>query len=367
VAFITGHEDPTKPGSNIAWDKLATGAGTIVIYMGIKNLPIITRNLIKYGRDPKTPVAVVRWASTPEQRSVVGTLETISDIVINANIKPPSLIVVGEVVTLRDKIDWFEKRPLFGKRVMITRTREQASELVSLMEEAGANCMEFATISIVQPDSHTVIDQALNDIGHYDWLLFTSLNAVKYFFARLFGKNMDARDLKGLKIGVVGKATADALAAYCLKADLIPEKFTGEGLAASLLEQGVQGKKILLPRAQDAGEVLVDNLTAGGANVTVAPVYKNIRPANQQMALRLEFEEKNIDMVTFTSSSTVTNFLKMLGAENQEELDRLLDGVLLVAIGPITANTARNNGLTIHIQPEKHTIPEMVSSIIAHG
>jgi uroporphyrinogen III methyltransferase/synthase len=367
VAFITGHEDPTKPGSNVAWDKLATGAGTIVIYMGIKNLPIITKNLIKYGRDPKTPVAVVRWASTPEQRSVVGTLETISDIVINAKIKPPSLIVVGEVVNLRDKIDWFEKRALFGKRILITRTRDQASELVSLLEEAGANCLEFATISIVQPDSHTIIDQALTDIGRHDWLLFTSLNAVKYFFARLFEKNMDARDLQGLKIGVVGKATADALATYCLKADLIPEQFTGEGLAASLLEQGVQGKKILLPRAQDAREVLVDRLTAGGAEVTVAPVYKNIRPTDQTTALRREFEEKNIDMVTFTSSSTVTNFLKMLGAENQEELDRLLDGVLIAAIGPITANTARKNGLTIHIQPEKHTIPEMVTSIIAHG
>ena len=366
VAFITGHEDPTKPGSNIAWDKLATGAGTIIIYMGIKNLPIITENLIKYGRDPQTPVAVVRWASTPEQRSVVGTLETISDIVRNANIRPPSLIIVGEVVSLRDKIDWFEKRPLFGKRVLITRTREQASELVSLLEEAGANCLEIATISIGQPDSHTAIDQALAELGRYDWLLFTSLNAVKFFFARLFVKNMDSRDLKGVKIGVVGKATAEALTTYGLRADLVPEKFTGEGLAASMLALGVQAKKILIPRAQEAREILVERLKAGGAEVTVAPVYKNIRPANQQTALRQEFEEKNIDLVTFTSSSTVTNFLEMLGPPNQEELDRLLAGVLIVAIGPITADTARKRGLNVDIQPEKFTIPEMVKSIVMY-
>jgi uroporphyrinogen III methyltransferase/synthase len=366
VAFITGHEDPTKPNSNIAWDKLATGAGTIVIYMGIKNLPIITANLIKYGRDPKTPVAVVRWASTPEQRSVVGTLETISDIVRAADIRPPSLIVIGEVVTLRDKIDWFEKRPLFGKRVLITRTREQASELVSLLEEAGANCLEFATISIGPPDSHTAIDQALSALGRYDWLLFTSLNAVKFFFTRLFAKNMDSRDLRGVKIGVVGKATAEALTAYGLRTDLVPEKFTGEGLAASMLASGVQAKKILIPRAQEAREILVERLKAGGAEVTVAPVYKNMRPANQQSALRQEFEEKNIDLVTFTSSSTVTNFLEMLDPANQEELDRLLAGVLIVAIGPITADTARKRGLTVHIQPEKYTIPEMVKSIVLY-
>jgi uroporphyrinogen III methyltransferase/synthase len=363
VAFITGHEDPTKPGSNIAWDKLATGAGTIVIYMGIKNLPIITKNLIRHGRDPKTPVAVVRWASTPEQRSVVGTLDNIADIVKAAGIRPPSLIIIGDVVKLRDKIDWFEKRPLFGKRVLVTRTREQASELVSLLEEAGAECFEFATITIEEPDSLDIIDQALGKMQSYDWLLFTSINAVTFFFKRLFAKNMDARNLLGPKIAVVGKATADEVKKYCLKVDLIPEKFTGEGLSEALINQGVQGKKVLLPRAQKARDILPKSLGEAGAEVTVAPVYQNVAPTSKQMALRQEFEEKHINLVTFTSSSTVTNFLIMLGAKDQEELALLLDGVLIAAIGPITAETAKQEGLPVHIQPSEYTIPAMVRSI----
>jgi uroporphyrinogen III methyltransferase/synthase len=366
VAFITGHEDPSKNKSNVAWDKLATGAGTIIIFMGIKNLPVITGNLIKYGRSPQTPVAVVRWASTPEQRSVVGTLETISDIVQAEDIRPPSLIVVGEVVNLKSKIDWFEKRPLFGKRVLVTRTREQASELVSLLEEAGADCFEYATITIGPPDSYENIDRALTELGEYDWLLFTSINAVKFFFARLFARNMDARDLRGPKIGVVGKATAEFLAGYSLRADLLPEKFTAEGLSESLVALGVSGKKILIPRAQKAREILPASLQESGAQVTIAPVYKNIRPAGRQAELRREFEEKNIDVVTFTSSSTVTNFLLMLGAEDQQELERLLSGVLIAVIGPITAETARQSGLPVHIQPDEYTIPAMVKSIVAY-
>jgi uroporphyrinogen III methyltransferase/synthase len=293
-------------------------------------------------------------------------LETISGIVLEADIRPPSLIIVGEVVKLREKIDWFEKRPLFGKRVLVTRTREQASELLSLLEEAGADCLEFATITIGPPDSFDGIDQALAKLGEYDWLLFTSINAVKFFFNRLSEKNMDARDLRGPKIGVVGKATAEALAGYCLRADLLPEKFTGEGLAESLIALGVGSKKILIPRAQKAGDILPASLKEAGAEVTIASVYKNRKPTGQQMALRQEFEAGNIDLVTFTSSSTVTNFLQMLGAGDRHEQDRLLHGVFMVAIGPITAETARNSGLTVHIQPEEYTIPAMVKSIVAY-
>jgi len=364
VAFITGHEDPTKPDSKIDWSKLATGAGTIIVFMGIKNLSIIIDNLIKHGRDPKTPVAVVRWASTPEQRSVVGSLETITDIVRNAGIKPPSLIVVGEVVKLRHKIDWFEKRPLFSKNVLVTRTREQASELVALLEEAGANCLEYATITIEPPESYEVVDRELTRIGQYDWLLFTSINAVKYFFARLFAKRMDARDLKGPKIGVVGKATAEALTSYGVRPDLLPEKFTGEGLAESLIATGVNNRKILIPRALAAREVLPDSLRSAGASVTLAPVYRNVQPAGQKETLRNKFVEKKIDLVTFTSSSTVTNFLNMLDAKDQKELEQLMAGVLVAAIGPITAETAKKGGLLVHIQPKTHTIPEMVNSIV---
>ncbi len=366
VAFVTGHEDPTKANSNIAWDKLATGVGTLVFYMGIKNLPSITEKLIQHGRDPQTKVAVVRWASTPIQRSVVGTLETIAEIVKQEDIKPPALVVVGEVVNLRDKINWFEKRPLFGKRVLVTRTREQASELVAGLEDKGADCVEFATIAIEKPDSWEALDRELKQIDSYHWLLFTSINAIKYFFNRLFEVGMDARDLKGPRIGVVGTTTAEILASYGITADLVPEEFTGEGLAESLLAQGVKGQKILIPRALKAREVLPETLREAGAEVNVVPVYQNIRPEGQTELLRKEFEEKGIDVVTFTSSSTVTNFLHMLNAKDQDELARLLEGVKIAVIGPITAKTARKNGLEVHIQPEVYTIPALIDSIMEY-
>jgi len=364
VAFLTGHEDPTKETSNVNWEKLATAVGTLVIYMGIKNLPIIVENLIKYGRDPKTPVAVVRWASTPEQRSVVGTLETITQVVSDAEIKPPSLIIVGEVVKLRDTIDWYEKRPLFTRRIMVTRTREQASDLVAGLEEHGANCLEYSTINIRPVESYEVLDEELERLKEYHWILFTSLNGVKYFFERLYSKGMDARDLNGPDIAAVGKSTADLLLKYGVNADLIPSTFTGEGLAESLLDQGVEGRNILIPRALHGREILPETLRGAGAQVTVAPVYQNCKVEGDRDTLRTEFEEGNVDMITFTSSSTVRNFLAMIDAESQEELQSLLADVKIAAIGPITAKTVTDNGLGVDVQPEEYTISDMVDSVV---
>ena len=364
VAFITGHEDPAKKESNIRWDKLATGAGTIVIFMGIKNLPIITGKLMEHGRDPKTPVAVVRWASTPEQRSVEGTLDTITDIVREEGIKPPALIVVGEVVKLRKTIDWFEKRPLFGRRIIVTRTREQASELVALLEEQGADCLEYSTINIEPMGDNTELDGEIKDIGAFDWLLFTSLNAVTYFFKRVRELGLDSRSLSGPRIAVVGRATGDELLKYGIRADLLPEKFTGEGLGEALLAQGVVGRRILLPRALAARDVLPDMLTRGGAEVRIVPVYRNVPVKGRKEQLREELEEKKIDMVTFTSSSTVINFLTMVDAGSEEELHRLLNGVDIATIGPITSKTVEENGLRVAVQPDRYTIPDMVRAIV---
>jgi len=361
VAFITGHEDPTKEVSNIAWDKIATGIGTLVFYMGIKNLPFITENLIKHGRSPETPVVVVRWASTPEQRSVVGTLSDIAEVVKREKIKPPALIVVGEVVNLRDTINWFEKRPLFGKRILVTRTRDQASELVHLLEDQGAACLEGATIALAEPESWDALDGELKRLGEYQWLVFTSINAIRFFFARMFALGLDSRVLAGPKIAVVGKATAEALKGYGLKADLIPEEFTGEGLAAAMVGKGVQGAKVLLPRAEKAREILPEILGENGAKVKVIPVYRNVRPDDYEL-VRDELAQGAIDMVTFTSSSTVTNFLEMLGPERET----LLAGVKVAVIGPITAKTAQKAGLTIAVQPETYTIPALVENIVAH-
>lgn len=364
VAFLTGHEDPTKERSNIDWAKLATGAGTLVVYMGIKNLPVIVKNLLKHGRDPKTPVAVVRWASTPEQRTVIGTLETIADVVVEAGIKPPSLIIVGEVVGLKEVIDWYEKRPLFGRKIVVTRTREQASELVASLEENGANCAEYSTINIQPVDSYRVLDVELERLNEYHWILFTSLNGVKYFFERLHALGMDARDLKGPDIAVVGKSTADYLLEFGVHADLIPSVFTGEGLAESLLDQGVEGRNILIPRAVQGREILPETLRGAGAQVTIAPVYQNVPPEGRGEALRGELEEGAVDMITFTSSSTVRNFLTMVDAEDAQELKSLLEGVKIAAIGPITAKTVTDNGLQVDLQPEEYTIDAMVDEIV---
>jgi uroporphyrinogen III methyltransferase/synthase len=366
VAFVTGHEAPGKKESNIAWDKLATGAGTIVVYMGIKNLPIITRKLMDNGRAPDTPVAVVRWASTPRQHSVVGTLETITGVVQEAGIKPPALVIVGEVVKLRKSIDWFEKRPLFGTRMVVTRTRAQASELVARLEENGAACLEYSTIHIEPVDDYRLLDQALENIDNYDWILFTSLNSITYFFKRLNATGRDSRVLASCCIGAVGRATAEELHKHGLRADLIPKDFTGEGLARALIEQGVQKKNILLPRALKAMQTLPEMLEDAGAEVTVAPVYQNVPPQGRKDELRDQLQEGDIDLVTFTSSSTVTNFLTMVDARDEQELHNLLSGVKIAAIGPITAETVRKNGLEVDIQPDRYTISDMVDAIVDH-
>ncbi|MFP3982420.1 MAG: uroporphyrinogen-III C-methyltransferase [Desulfurivibrionaceae bacterium] len=366
VAYITGHENPDKDKSRIDWARISTGIGTLVFYMGIKNLASITANLIKHGRAPETPVAVVRWASTPHQRSVVGTLADIADIVIEEGIKPPALTIVGDVVNLRHKINWYEIRPLFNRKIVVTRTRDKASELVALLEEQGANCLEFATIAIEPPDSWDEADKALAGLDKYQWVLFTSLNAVDYFFKRLYDKGLDCRALKGCRVAAVGRVTADRLKEYGLVCDLLPEKYTGEGLAAVLEKEGVKGDNILLPRAVKAREVLPDRLRLAGAAVTIVPVYQNVIPEGRNEFMKNKLLEKDIDMVTFTSSSTVTNFINILGINDTGELQRLMEGVKIAAIGPITAETVREMGLKVDVQPEKHTIPDMVRSIVSY-
>ena len=371
VAFVTGHEDPTKPDTNIAWDKLATGVGTIVVYMGIKNLKSITEKIIKCGRDPHTPVAVVRWASTSEQRTVVGNLENIDGIVKKHNIKPPSLVVIGEVVKLRDAINWYEKRPLFSKRIVVTRTRDQASELVTLLENYGAECLEYPTISLEPATSYDILDRALAELETYNWLLFTSINAVEYFFRRLFELDKDVRDIKGPKIAAVGRVTAEALISRGIRADLLPEEFTGDGLAEILIKTNVKGMRVLIPRALKARETLPEALSSAGADVTVAPVYQNVLPSSSsgeqlKEELQAALQNKSIDMVTFTSSSTVKNFVRLLDISTPGEMQKLMSGVAVATIGPITAKTAEQFGMHVDVQPAEYTIPDLVDSIVKY-
>ncbi len=363
VAFVTGHEDPEKKFSTINWDKLAAGAGTLVIYMGIKNLPDIAGKLMAAGRAPETPVAVVRWASTPRQQSLVGTLATISTLVREQGIKPPALIVVGEVVQLRHRINWFERRPLFGRRIVVTRTRAQASELVSRLEDLGADCLECPTIDIQALDDYAPLDGALQKLAGYDWLLFTSPNAVSFFFDRLRAAGLDGRALAASRIAAVGKATARKLECCGIVADLLPEQFTGEALAEALLARGVAGLHFLLPQAREAGSVLPEKLRAAGAHVDCVPVYRNVPAASSGEELRKELRAGTVDMLTFTSSSTVRNCFALLACPDAEALRQLLGETRIAAIGPVTAATLQEYGMTAHIQPQEHTITALVEAI----
>ena len=367
VAFITGHEDPDKPLSNIDWNKLATGAGTLVIYMGIKNLPDIAQKLMAAGRRPETPAAVVRWASMPQQESVIGTLADIGDRVRAAAIKPPALVIVGEVVQARGCINWFEKRPLFGRRIVVTRTREQASALVSQLENLGADCLECPTIEVRELADYSQLDAALERLADFDWLLFTSPNTVQHFFRRLQQGGQDSRALYGLRIAAVGSSTAEALRPFGLRADFLPEKYTGEALAEALIASGfAQGQRFLLPQAAQAGKILPDKLRAAGATVMVVPAYETVPATEAGAELQAALDAGAVDCITFTSSSTVRNCFALLACENEAALRQALARVRLAAIGPVTAKTIAEYGLPVAIMPERHTIADLVSALLHH-
>ena len=363
VAFITGHEEPGKKESDIAWEKLSTGAGTLVFLMGAGNLPLIAERLMHYGRPPDTPAAVIRRGTVAEQRTVAGTLKNIAELIREKDIKPPAIIIIGDVVNLRTELDWFEKRPLFGKRIVVTRAREQASAFLKKLTGLGAECIEFPTIKIVPPRTWDMLDKSIKSINSYDWLLFTSVNGVKYFFNRLDTLGKDVRDLHGLKIGAIGPKTAGELQNFGIKPELMPDEYRAEAVVASFEKYGVRGAKILVPRAAVAREILPDELKKIGAEVDVAPAYETVIPDDNSGWIREMLEKGNIDMVTFTSSSTVNNFVEALKADNLE-LQKSMENVVVACIGPITADTARKNGLNADLVPSDYTIEGLTGEII---
>jgi uroporphyrinogen III methyltransferase/synthase len=363
VAFVTGHEDPSKPESKVHWEKIATGIGTLVFFMGMKNLRNIVGNLVANGRSSTTPVAVIQWGTRTDQRVVTGTLEDIESAVNAAKIGPPAIIVVGEVVNLRRKLNWYETKPLFGKRVVVTRSRDQASVFAELLINAGATAIEFPTIDVVPPSNWSELDHALSTIETYDWIIFTSANAIRFFMERLRDLNKDLRILKGVNLCVVGPKTGEALESFGLKADLMPAEFKAEGVVAALGGVKVKGRKFLIPRAKVAREVIPDKLKEQGALVTVATAYENVRPqADLERVIKL-FEEKKISAVTFTSSSTVHNFVEILG---QKEYKNFMKGVTVACIGPVTAKTAEEYGMKTDIMPREYTIPALVNEIVEY-
>lgn len=360
VTFVTGHEDPEKPESSIAWERLTPGKGTLVFLMGWKNLPTITEKLISNGWPASTPAALVRWGTMTKQKSVTGTLGNIASLAKEREMLPPVITVVGDVVTLKEKLNWFESKPLFGKRVLVTRALEQAGDFAKVLERHGAEPISFPTIKTVAPPSWKSLDSAIKKLSSYDWAIFTSVNGVKYFFERLYKLDKDIRELKGVKICAIGPMTEKAIRNLGIKVDLTPKEYRAEAVLDALGKRRIKGKKFLLARAMEAREIIPTEIKKLGGRIDVAPAYKTIRPKKEADVLRKLLTEGRVDIVTFTSSSTVTNFAAMFG---KKELPGLLKGVKVACIGPITADTAKEYGLKVDIMPKDYTIPALTAAM----
>jgi uroporphyrinogen III methyltransferase/synthase len=368
VAIVTGHEYPNKTYSKLDWENLAKATGTMIFLMGVANLEQISRELIRCGKPPEMPVALVRWGTWTEQATLTGTLEDISEKVKQANFESPAVIIVGEVVKLREKLAWLEKKPLFGRRVLVTRARSQASELVDLIDEMGGEPVEFPVIRLQAPSRPEAI-QALNEamelgrLQNYDWAVFTSVNGVEYFFHKLRELGRDIRSLSKARIAAVGPKTAEALQARGLVAELLPAKFQGEGLLETIEPQLKAGQKVLLPTADIAREYLPKRLAELGLDVTQVDVYENVLEVKDGEGIVEMLRNHAIHIVTFTSSSTVTNLieaLRQLGVDNPVSM---LQGMEIACIGPKTADTLQTLGLPITYMAEEATIAALAASM----
>lgn len=365
-AVVTGHEDPTKNSSQMNWEKLATATDTIIFLMGMSNLKSIAENLIRYGRSETTPVAIVRWGTHPEQETLITNLKNAFDDAQAKKILPPAVIVVGEVVRLREKLSWFETKPLFGKKILITRTRKQSSELLEQFANLGASCLEFPTIKIQPPqDNFEKIDQAIQNLKNYDYVLFTSQNAAENFFERLHANKKDARALANAKIISVGKGTEKIVNRYGIFSDALPETAQAEGLIKFFEQENLSNQtKILFPRAKEAREILPETLRKKyGVQIDVAPVYETVPTfeenshAPEVEELREELSSGKISCAVFASSSSVKNLVKTLGSE------KFLQQTKIFAIGAITAKTCEDLNLKISGIASEPTIPALVDIV----
>jgi uroporphyrinogen III methyltransferase/synthase len=385
-AVIPGYEDTTKEESAIDWAKLATGVGTLVFLMAVKNIGVLTAKLIEHGRKPDTPVAVIRWGTRPDQRTLVSTLGDIAELVRERDIRPPAVMVVGDVVNLRKELSWYEEKPMFGHRILVTR--EQTGGFDPL-EELGAEVIQFPTVEVVPPPSWDELDACIDRIHAYDWLIFTSANGVKYFFRRLFENRVDIRELKGLKICAIGAKTAAEIGKFGLKVDLVPGEFRAEGLIEAFVKEaknqgsgvggqgsGVGGKeeiplpltphtlllkglRFLLPRAEVAREIFPEKVRQLGGEIDVPATYRAVLPELHGKRLRRFLKEGRITVATFTSAATFDNFREIMG----DESDELLRRVAIAVIGPVTEKAVRKAGLDVAIMPREATIEAMVEAI----
>ena len=345
VAFVTGHEDPSKEESAIDWHALAAFPGTLVFYMGVRRLPEIAARLIEAGRPADEPAAVVERGTLPGQRTVTATLSEIAEAA--AGMRPPAVTLVGPVARLRDGLAWIERRPLHGRRVVVTRARPQASGLAATLRGLGADVIEAPAIRIEPRPVEA-------DLTGYELVCFTSPNGVSLFFAALGERGADTRSLAGAQVAAIGPGTARELAAHGVRADFVPERSVAETLLEELARFDVAGKRVLIPRAAEARDVLPDGLRERGADVDVVPLYDTVgEPLDAAVVDALE----DADYLTFTSSSTVTRFLDAAGKG-------VPNGARVVSIGPVTSATAREHGLEVHVEAERHDIDGLVEALV---
>ena len=359
---ITGHEDPDKAETAIDWERIAREPGTKVVLMGVERIGKITAALKENGLAGDTPVAMVRWGTTGRQQTISGTLDTIADVVAETGFKAPAVTIIGGVSRLRDSLNWFEKRPLFGQRVVVTRTRKQASKLTVALKDYGAEVMEIPTIKIVPPTDKEPIVESITGIGSYDWIIFTSPNGVTHFFDYFFKAYKDVRDLGNLRLAAVGPATAKKLKDFHLTIDLMPEVYTAEATAQALLDyQNVENISVMLARAEEANSELPKLLEDQGAIVDDIAFYKTVPETEDRNGAAESFEEDGADWITFASSSAVKNFDARFGLAKRFEDD---PGLKLASIGPETTKALRELGLNPTVEASEHTIAGLARALL---
>jgi uroporphyrinogen III methyltransferase/synthase len=356
VTFFTGHEDPAKSGSAVNYANLARLGGTQVMLMGVDRIETITREMVANGARPDLPVALIRWATTGRQQTVTGTLENIAARVTESGFEPPAVAVFGDVVSLRDHLQWFEKRPLFGKRIVVTRSRKQASELSDQLRVLGADVIELSTIRFEPPTDLREFAELVQDAHGYDWIVFTSPNGVEAFFEMFYRLYDDAREIGGARIATIGPATAQRVRDFHLHVDLQPEEFVAESLVRALQEQGtIDNMRILIARAEKARDVLPRRLAELGAIVDEGFAYRTVPETGDRTNAQARILEQGADLITFTSSSTVDNFVALGMAWPP--------GMQVASIGPITSKTARDHGLKVDVEARQHDLPGLVDAI----
>ncbi|MFW6270607.1 MAG: uroporphyrinogen-III C-methyltransferase [Bacillota bacterium] len=333
--------------------------GTLIIVMGLKNLGEIAKNLCEKGLSSQKPVAVIRYGTTADQKVVTGNLSSIEDKVKSQGITPPVLTVIGEVVNLRQKINWFEQKSLSGRRIMITRPYGQQKKIEQMIENQGAEVLHFPSIEIQGPVLNNEVKKAVNNLKKYDWILFTSRNGVKYWFQLLQKENIDIRELIGIKFGVIGPGTGSALKKRGIYPEFMPSRYTTSVMTDEFIGLNHnKSKSVLLPRADIASPGLATNLRETGYDITNISIYKTIKPGVEQEPIISHLEERSLELITFTSSSTVNNLVEIF----KENIDNIKD-IPVACIGPVTASTARKHGFDVIIEAEEHTIPGLVNSI----